>query len=42
MVSVREREGNLKLECGQCAHYTGANIVILNWQRPLYGKVTRK
>jgi hypothetical protein len=23
----REREGNLKLECGQCAHCTGVNIV---------------
>jgi hypothetical protein len=32
----REREGNEKLECGQCAHCRGANIVILNWQRPLW------
>jgi hypothetical protein len=26
----REREGNLKLQC------VGVNIVILNWQRPLW------
>jgi hypothetical protein len=32
----REREGNLKLECGWCAHYRGANKIILNWQRPLW------
>jgi hypothetical protein len=32
----REREGNPKLECDWCAHYRGANIVILNWQRPLW------
>jgi hypothetical protein len=32
----REREGNLKLECGWCAHYRRVNIVILNWQRPLW------
>jgi hypothetical protein len=31
----REREGNLKLECGWCAHYRGANVVILNWQESL-------
>jgi hypothetical protein len=32
----REREGNLKLECGLCAYCRGANIVILNWPRPLW------
>jgi hypothetical protein len=32
----REREENLKLECGWCAHCRGVNIVILNWQRPLW------
>jgi hypothetical protein len=32
----REREGNLKLECGLCAHYKGVNKVILNWQSPLW------
>jgi hypothetical protein len=32
----REREGNLKLKCGECAHCRGANIVLLNWQRPLW------
>jgi hypothetical protein len=32
----REREGNQKLEYGFCAHSIGANIVILNWQRPLW------
>jgi hypothetical protein len=32
----REREGNLKFECGWCAHCRGANIVILNWHRPLW------
>jgi hypothetical protein len=31
-----EREGNLKLECRSCVHCRGANIVILNWQRPLW------
>jgi hypothetical protein len=33
----REREGNLKLECGQCAHCRGTNIIILNWHRQLKG-----
>jgi hypothetical protein len=28
-VRNREREGNLKLECGLCAHCRGVNIVIL-------------
>jgi hypothetical protein len=32
----RERKGNLKLGCGRCAHCSGVNIVILNWQRPLW------
>jgi hypothetical protein len=32
----RERKGNLKLECGSCVHCRGANIVTLNWQRPLW------
>jgi hypothetical protein len=32
----REKEGNLKLECDWCAHCIRANIVILNWQRPLW------
>jgi hypothetical protein len=32
----REREGNLKLECGWCAYCRGVNKVILNWQRPLW------
>jgi hypothetical protein len=32
----REREGNPKLECGWCANCRGVNIVILNWQRPLW------
>jgi hypothetical protein len=32
----RERAGNLKLECGSCAHCRGANTVILNWLRPLW------
>jgi hypothetical protein len=32
----RERERNLKLEYGFCAHCRGANTVILNWQRPLW------
>jgi hypothetical protein len=32
----REREGNLKLEYGLCTHLRGVNIVILNWQRPLW------
>jgi hypothetical protein len=32
----RDREGNLKLKCGCCAHCGGANKVILNWQRPLW------
>jgi hypothetical protein len=31
-----EREGNLKLECGSCAHCIGMNIEILNWWRPLW------
>jgi hypothetical protein len=31
----KEREGNLKLECGCCAHCRGANKVILNRQRLL-------
>jgi hypothetical protein len=30
----REREGNLRFECGCCAHCRRVNIVILNWQRP--------
>jgi hypothetical protein len=34
----REREGNLKLECGWCAHCREANKVILNWQRPLWDR----
>jgi hypothetical protein len=29
----REREGNLKLECGWCAHRIRENIAILNWQK---------
>jgi hypothetical protein len=29
----REREGNLKLECGQCAHCRRVNKVIFNWKR---------
>jgi hypothetical protein len=29
-------KGNLKLKCGLCAHCKGVNIVILNWQRPLW------
>jgi hypothetical protein len=33
---TREREGNLKLQCGWCAHCRGANKVILNCQRPLW------
>jgi hypothetical protein len=37
----RERKGNLKLECGWCAHCRGANIVILNWQKPLWKKSGR-
>jgi hypothetical protein len=32
----REREGNLKLESVLCAHCTGVNKVMLNWQRPLW------
>jgi hypothetical protein len=32
----REREGNLKLEGGWCAHWIEANTIILNWQRPLW------
>jgi hypothetical protein len=32
----REREGNLKFECGWCAHCWGVNKVILNEQRPLW------
>jgi hypothetical protein len=32
----REREGNLKLEYDRCVHCRRANIVILNWQRPLW------
>jgi hypothetical protein len=32
----REREEDLKLECGGCAHCRGVNIVILNWLRPLW------
>jgi hypothetical protein len=32
----REKEANLKLECGWCAHCREVNIVILNWQRPLW------
>jgi hypothetical protein len=32
----RAREGNQKLECGRYAHYIVANIVILNWPRPLW------
>jgi hypothetical protein len=32
----REREGNQKLEYGWCVHCRGANLVILNWQRPLW------
>jgi hypothetical protein len=28
----REREENLKLESGWCAHCSGANKVVLNWQ----------
>jgi hypothetical protein len=31
-----KREGNLKLGCGRCAHCGRVNIVILNWQRPLW------
>jgi hypothetical protein len=31
----REREDNLKFECGRCAYCRGVNIVILNWLRPL-------
>jgi hypothetical protein len=30
-----EREGNLKLKWGWCAHCRGASIIILTWQRPL-------
>jgi hypothetical protein len=29
----REREENLKLECGWCVHCRGANIITLNWLR---------
>jgi hypothetical protein len=29
----RERQGNLKLECGRCVHCIGVNIVVLNWQK---------
>jgi hypothetical protein len=29
----REKEGNLKLECGLYAHCRRAIIVILNWKR---------
>jgi hypothetical protein len=32
----REREGNVKLGCGWCAHCIGVNIVILNSQRPVW------
>jgi hypothetical protein len=32
----REREGNLRLECGLCAHCRRVNKVILNWQKPLW------
>jgi hypothetical protein len=32
----RERKGILKLECGRCALCRGADIVNLNWQRPLW------
>jgi hypothetical protein len=32
----REREGNLKLGCGWCAHCRRVNKVILNWLRPLW------
>jgi hypothetical protein len=31
-----EKEGNLKLECGGCAHCRGVNTVILYWQGPLW------
>jgi hypothetical protein len=34
--SNREREGNLKLECGLCFHRRQANIVILKLQRPVW------
>jgi hypothetical protein len=32
----REREGNLKLECGWYVHCIEVNIVILSWQRLLW------
>jgi hypothetical protein len=32
----REREGNLKLECGRCPHCRGVNKLILNWQGSLW------
>jgi hypothetical protein len=33
----REREGNQKLEYGCFVHCIGANIIILNYQRPTVG-----
>jgi hypothetical protein len=32
----KERKRNQKLECSRYAHYIEANIIILNWQRPLW------
>jgi hypothetical protein len=32
----REREGNLKLECGWCVHCIRVNNVILKWLRSLW------
>jgi hypothetical protein len=38
---ARAREGNKKLECGQCDHCTRVNIETLNWPEP-YGKCNRE
>jgi hypothetical protein len=38
MLGEWRKERKLKLECSLCAHYRGANIVILYWQRPLWKK----
>jgi hypothetical protein len=36
MKKNRKRKGNLKPDCGWCAHCRGANLVILLWPRPLW------
>jgi hypothetical protein len=37
LIGLQEKkEGNLKLECGWCAHYRAVNKVILTWQRPVW------